>query len=325
MASIWRKKKKSHRVRRLLNSGYMPLSRLTLLLARTGLVNPFVSAKTILPKRPISVLSRVPARERAACIEIALETGRTKVERDAARLSTSFYSLLGKRLRAPTREEFKLFADPSEAVERQRVSYSVPEGAYWAKVTLKRQADTRRIGVFGDLRLQVCDGAPLGHLDHDLVGRDRDVLLRHLLVAQADNNRANALRILSRLVFLERRTSDLMMHRLLSDIEEVFAGIDEIKTGGEGTPFLYEGPLSSTFTTKMPLSKWLQLEVPVLQIAAKGKSIQIGNIDWVGPCLLAAAKSGIPLYGTSPNVSVPRFHDWIFESDFKAIAPFIRP
>lgn len=261
--------KAEHR-EKLCAAGYAPISRMVLMLARLRVVDAFRIGKRILPRRPICLVSLVVGRSRPVGIELTVVTTRPEVERAAVKITVRYFTLLGSEIAQPEEDkEFILFADPLEQTQAQCFLCPPPAGARWCVVKIARQTDERRIGVHGSLRPKIRNMEEVPPLNEALKGRQRHWLAHHLVEAEKARDRQTAMQLLSRMIFLERRASDMRNLRLVSDINQVISDFSEqgkVPVLAKGQNELtYQKLLTTAFDNSLPLSKWLASEAIILK------------------------------------------------------------
>lgn len=261
--------KTEHR-EKLRATGYAPISRVVLMLAGLRVVDAFRFGKRILPRRPISLVSLVIGRSRPVGIELTVATTRPEVERAAVKITVRYFTLFGAEIAQPKEDkEFTLFADPMEQTQAQCFLCPSPVGAHWRVVEIARQTDERRIGVQGSLRPKTRNMDQVPSLDEALKGRQRHWLLHHLREAEKARDRQTAIQLLSRLIFLERRASDMRKLRLVSDINQVITDFSEQGkvpiSASERNELTYGKLFTTAFDNSLPLSKWLASEAIILK------------------------------------------------------------
>lgn len=310
---------------RLIRNGYTALSRLTLALARTGLVDPFLSAKSILPRRAISVVSILPAAAKKVKLQLSLATARVKLERGGATLTVKFFGLFGRQFnRASIKLSHDLFADTIDTVAAQNVYFEVPNGAKWMLVKVERSGSSRRIGIHGSLRPKAIESDTLGSLEEALASRDRMQLEAHLAAGNAAKDRTIALRILERLIYLEKTEAEETLHRMIADLDSVFMRLPNRLAGDETqNVFDYTHPLVGEYSPSIPLSKWLALETRALRGAAGQASVHLSGSDYAGAQLLACLYAKLPFtLKDCERHRLASFHPWVFDCDFNEILAF---
>ena len=308
-------------VGRLNKFGYRTVSQLTLGLARTWLIDPFVSGKYILPRRPLSVLSLLTGTPSSITLQLSVATTHLNVERAAVDVSVRFFSLFGKACKnAPNEAKHHLFADTIDNVSPQSAYFDVPAGARWALVTIQRNSATRKIGVHGSLRPKVVQEEKNVDIEEALAGRDRLALEHSLQRCQQKEDRRTAMRILERLVYLQRLSSDENSLRHLKDIGQVMCGLPDARPReATVTVFKYDQPLTGAYSPHVPLSKWLELEVQCLLREAKDAHVTLAGDRSLGPRLLACHVAGLSYDFDGDWQELSAFHPWVFDSDFKEI------
>lgn len=308
-------------VTRLNKHGYRTVSQLTLLLARSWLIDPFVSGKSILPRRPLSVLSFLTGAPSTATVQLSVATTHLNMERAAAEVSVQFFGLFGKACKdVPNELRLPLFADPIDNVSPQNVYFDVPKGARWVLVTIQRNSATRKIGAHGSLRPKVVDEVQNVDIEEALAGRDRLILERHLKHCQQKEDRRTAMRVLERLIYLDRQSNDENSLRHLTDVERVFGGLPDVKaTDGTIATYKYEQPLTGDYAASVPLSKWVEMEVQYLLNEAKDAHVTLAGDQSLGPRLLACRIAGLSYEFDGDGRVLSAFHPWVFDSDFKEI------
>lgn len=326
---VMKKRKKSRGGRqstnRLMRQGYSLLSRITLLLARTGLVDPFMSARTILPRRAISVVSVLSTGTKSTKIQLSLVTANINPERAAACVHVDFFSFFGRKLNSEhTSQRHDFFADTLSSVVPQNAYFDVPIGAKWVAVKIKRSGSSRRIGVHGSLRPKAIGDVQQVPLAEALVSRDRMILEAHLSASQAGKDRQTAMRLLERMIYLERREADEILLRVISDLNSAFRTVPARLPEEPTKPqFDYKAPLVGAYSPTVPLSKWLVLETRALRAAAKGSHARISNNDQAGIMVLACLLEGLPFSIADLGAQqLAAFHPWVFDSDFSEILAF---
>lgn len=310
---------------RLIRNGYRALSRLTLALARTRLVDPFLSGKTILPRRAISVVSMLPSAAEKIRLQISLATARVKFERGGATLSVKFFGLFGRQINeASLKQSYDLFADTIDSVTAQNVYFDVPNGARWISVKVERSGSSRRIGILGSLRPKAIESDDVGSLEDALASRDRLLLEAHLAAGNTAKNRTVARRVLERLIYLEKTDAEETLHRMIADLDSVFMRVPKRVASDETqTVFDYTHPLVGEYSASVPLSKWLVLESRALRSAAAQASVHLSGSDYAGVQLLACLYAQLPFtLKDCERHRLASFHPWVFDSDFNEILAF---
>lgn len=310
---------------RLMRNGYTALSRVTLALARTGLVDPFTSAKCILPRRAITVVSALQPAVHTIRIQLSLATAYVNFERGAATVSVRFFTLLGRSVKMPdAKTTHRFFADAIDTVAPQNAYFEVPTGAKWVSVTIERSGARRRIGIFGSLRPKALEDDLNVSFEEALAGRDRKMLEAHLTKCREAQDRLQALQILERLIYLEKTETDQTLHRLISDVHETLAQVPARMAGDDAdTIYDYNAPLVGAYSPKVPLSKWLKLEVKSLVKEAGGRHVHVSGSDAAGLQLLACLYAGLPFtIKDCERHRLASFHSWVFDSDFNEILAF---
>lgn len=286
---------------RLINAGYVPISRLALLLSRTRLVDPARSSRRILPRRPLSLLSFVFSKNPMVGIELAVATTKPKAERAAVIITVRYFSLFGTEITQPReKREFRFFADPIDQTEAQCFFCPPPARARWSMVTVMRQSKERRIGVHGSVKPRVLAKSVTPRLEDALAGRQRYSLKHHLAEAEKNRDRGTAMRLLSRMIFLEQRPDDQRKLRLIADIDQVIsdlAGMDKPSFAGQAADGgAYPTLFTAAFDNSLPLSKWLASEAISLKrefgIPQKGVAIIIADGENLALRVLAAGYAG---------------------------------
>lgn len=252
-------------------AGFVAVSRLALMLARLRVIDVAKARPRIMPLRAVSKLSFVWGKSQSTGFRLAVTTTNSETERAAVKIIVRYFTVFGSEIMQPDENrEFDLFADPVSQTEVQCFLCPQPVGACWAVVEMVRQTDERRIGIHGSLRPVAMPTNNPMPLNEALVGRQRFPLEHHLAEAEKIKDRHTAMQVLSRMIFLQRRASDLRQLRLIADIDQVFEDlstrnapviskqIDVSKKTAEKPPYakLYTTP----FTNSLPLSKWLASE-----------------------------------------------------------------
>ncbi len=308
-----------------MRQGYSLLSRITLLLARTRLVDPFMSARTILPRRVISVASILSTATKTIRIQLSLVTANINPERAAARVYVDFFSLFGTKLNTEgASRPHDFFADAVGSVVPQNAYFDVPSGARWVVVKIKRSGSSRRIGVHGSLRPNAINDFQQGPLAEALASRDRKILEAHLSASQAAKDRQTAMRLLERMIYLERREADETLLRVIADLSSVFHSVPARLPEEPAKPqFDYETPLVGGYSPRVPLTKWLALETRALRETTKGGCARILANDQAGIMVLACLFEGFPFSMVDHSAQqLAAFHPWVFDSDFSEILAF---
>jgi hypothetical protein len=238
--------------------------------ARLRVVDAFRFGKRILPRRPIRLVSLVIGRSRPVGIELTVATTRPEVERAAVKITVRHFTLFGSEIVLPKEDkEFALFADPMEQVQAQCFLCPPPAGARWRVVEIARQTDEQRIGVHGSLQPKTRNMDQVPSLNEALKGRQRHWLLHHLGEAEKVRDRQTAMQLLSRMIFLEHRASDMRNLRLVSDINQVISDFSEqgkVPVSAKGQNELtYQKLFTTAFDNSLPLSKWLASEAIILK------------------------------------------------------------
>lgn len=246
----------------LAGAGFSAVSRLALAMCRLRVLDFARARKYIIPRRALSLLSLAGKSGKTSVLELTVNTTGAHSERGAVDVVVRSFSFFGREVGDIGGCRFSLFADPLNVSDAQRLYAEPPVGAFWMLVTIQRQADTRRIGIFGSLRPKpVADGQPLV-LEAALASRDRRALEYHLAHASERNDRKTAMRLLSRMIFLERRTDDIRALRFIADIDQILADL-AIKAhahAGVQTGYRFTSLSTVPFDNSVPLSKWLASE-----------------------------------------------------------------
>jgi len=269
-AKIEESPRKARHLEELRSAGYVPISRAVLLLARMRVVDVFRFGKRILPRRPVCLLSLVVGKSRSIGIDFTVATTRPEVERAAVQITVRHFTLFGSEIAQPQEDrEFALFADPLGQVQAQCFLCPPPTGARWRVVELARQADERRIGVLGSMRPKTRELSPVPPLNEALKGRQRYWLEYYLGEAEKARDRQTATQLLSRMIFLERRATDMRSLRLISDINQVildFSKQEKVAVSAKmQNELTYQKLLTTAFDNSLPLSKWLLSEAITLK------------------------------------------------------------
>ncbi len=253
----------------LSEAGFSAVSRLALAMCRLCSLNFARAGKYILPRRAISLLSLAGKPGKTTMIELTVYTTGKQSERRAVDVMVRYFGFLGHEICGNGGSRFSLFADPLDDSDAQGLYSNPPVGAFWTLVTIQRQADTRRIGIFGSLCPKpVVSKQPLA-LDAALVSRDRRALEHHLSQASESNDRKTAMQLLSRMIFLERRADDIRAMRFIADIDQVmtdFAG-EANAAGGALMEHCFTSLSTAPFDNSVLLSKWLASEAISLRAA----------------------------------------------------------
>ena len=267
------------------------------------------------------MFSLLTGRPSVVTVQLSVATTHLNMERAAAEVSVRFFSLFGKACENELGEtKYRLFADPIDNVSTQNAYFDVPNGARWALVTIRRNSTARKIGVHGSLRPKVTHEIPHVDIEEALAGRDRLVLEYHLELCKQKKDRRTAMRVLERLIYLHRRSSDENLLRHLKDIERVISGLpDERPKEGTVAVFKYDQPLMGVYSKTVPLSKWVELEVQCLLNEAKNAHVTLAGEQCLGPRLLACRVAGLSYEFDGDWRELSAFHPWVFDRDFKEI------
>lgn len=286
---------------RLSNAGYAPLGRLALMLSRTRLIDAARSTKRMLPRRPLSLLSFVFSKNPMVGIELAVATTKPEAERAAVVINVRYFTLFGTEIvQPPEKRDFRLFADPTDQTEAQCFVCPPPLRARWSVVTIMRQTGERRIGVHGSMKPRTLRKSVTPRLEDALKGRQRYSLVHHLSEAKTNRDRATAMRVLSRMVFLEHRSADQRELRLIVDIDQIVSDLarrggpnfENPSDKGKAYPALF----TAVFDNSLPLSKWLASEAISVKrefgAPEQGLAIYIPAGDDFALRVLAASHAG---------------------------------
>ncbi len=308
-------------VRRLIKAGYRILPQFVLMLARTGIVDPFARRKAILPRRPLTILAIRPAAQDRVVYTLRVATGKPYAERSAATLSVTYRTFWGRKIRwSEDAARHAFFADPIDEVTEQPAYFDVPQGAFWVVSTIQRHTDTRRIGVSGSLKPLACAALPQVTWEQALLSRDRLLLESALSKAQATCDRTAARQILARLLFLLQRRADRALLRHISDIDAVFKTVptgNAVQSDTAG--FTYDALLTTPFKNSMMLSRWLKSEAIALEAATDADTILLTAGPHLGLRLMAAryAEKAVQFDGDTQYDA--NGLDWITVADFEAV------
>ena len=289
----------------LKEAGFVKVSRAALLLCRMRLLDFAKVQKRILTQRPLSLLSLVGKPSQTEVIELTVNTTSPSTERRAAKVVVRYFTIFGREIDGlPERRRFNLFADPVGTAAPQRLYTEVPVRAFWRLVSIHRQTESQRIGMRGSLRPR-----PL-MLDEPLAfaaaleSRDRRSLEFHLLQAQGNQGRENAMQLLSWMIFLERRPDDIRSLRFIADIDQVISDLAAkaiVRQGTADQGFVYSNLLTTPFDNSVPLSKWLASEGISLNAEIKKQSNDVSELvitpgeHW-GQRIMAAINSGYSVF-----------------------------
>ena len=263
---------KAGRLEALVDAGFAVVSRAVLTVCRMRVSDFARGRKWILPHRAISLLSFACNQKGPTIIELTVNTVLGQTERGAVQVMVRYFSFFGREIVDTSGGgRFSLFADPLGTNDSQRLYSNTPANAFWVLVTIQRQTRERRIGIFGSLRPRpLKDAAPLG-LDDALNSRGRRSLEYHLACARDARDRKTAMQLLSRMIFLERRPSDIQNLRFVADIEQVMAdlaGKASVSARAAPQSYCYDSLLTVSFDNNLPFSKWLASEAISLRTAA---------------------------------------------------------
>ena len=291
----------SGHLRQLKEAGFVKISRGALVLCRLRLFDFARTKKRILTRRPLSLLSFVGRIRKTAFMELTLSTSNAVTERGAARVVVRYFTFLGSEIKNSAEgRPFNLFADPIGTAISQPLYIDPPSRAFWSLVTVQRQTEKRRIGIAGSLRPRLLEhDEPLAFAE-TLVSRDRRSLEFHVEQAQHDQNRTAAMQLLGRMIFLERRSDDLMNMRFVADIDQVMADLaakPNVCSDTAAQDFAYSTLFTTAFDNSVPLSKWLVSEGISLKAQASKQSRGVCKVVVTpgmhcGLRILAAAHAG---------------------------------
>lgn len=290
----------------LVEAGFSAMSRIALVLCRLRFLDFARARKFILPRRAISLLSLAASAGKATFLELTVNTASETYERGAARVTVRYFGFLGREVGT---HKFSFFADTLGVSDPQRVYVNTPAGAFWTLVTIQRNTDKRRIGFTGSLRLSAVSDEPLLTLETALLSRDRRALEHHLAQALDNKDRSAATRLLSRLIFLERRASDIKALRFIADIDQVMTDFTKRANSCAAAPYSYRysSLFSGAFDNSVPLSKWLASEAISLNRAAGNEGDDTGVIavpagPYFGMRILAAVYAGYSVSLEGQNI-----------------------
>jgi len=217
----------------------------------------------------------------AKYFDLHVATSRDEAERAAVAVTICYYSSFGRKL--SEKKQF-LFADTMADLDVQRVWLRSERRAVFAQVAITRLGADPCIGLEGRLKLSAQGELKL-HPRDVATSRDRAALEHTLTLAVEDNDRTYGRALLARLIYLWQGEVHVRDLQVLADADLLVAHgmrLDHAKKRdglrGSGT-FLYEGFCNGFLPDRVPLSKWLRLEIALLNaavLAAKVETIEIG-------------------------------------------------
>lgn len=292
------------------------------MLARSRLTDPAAAIPRVLTKRTLACVARLPARQGKLSLSLKVATTRSFMERDAVLVCVDYYTKFWRRCDVRAEHHY-LFADPLDDLEAQRLYLEPPEGAAWCLVSITRQTDTRRIGISGSLRPKPLTRAPLAGLSEVLLSRDKRQLTTHLEHAKARADRAAAIKLLNRLVFLDREGAHVRLLREVTALDEMMRRLGaspNVVPAENNAVYRYHSTFTPPCTQTMSLSKWLTCEVLNIRENIDATAVEIVSGPDFLLRLLAAACAGMHV------TAAPRAGDgqdgiaWITNTEIMALA-----
>lgn len=315
----------ARRLQKLVDAGYRPVSSLVLALLRLRVLNILGQRKYVLPRRTVSLTSYVNDGIREIFVDFSVVTTHHRTERSAVTLSAEFYSFFGRKIQCGKGyTTYGLFADPLTSIQRQPVYFQVPKGSFWLVLSLRRQTKSRRIGVSGNLRPKQAKGQIDLTLEQALVSRDRRALEHYYDIAYRLKNRETAKKLLSRMIYLQRRGEDIKRLAGLIDVEQLLTVIKldsgEAASNRLQEPFNYAEVTTKPFQGSMPLSKWLKSEAIGLKDVCGSTCVRLAEGSDYGLRLLAARFAGKNIVGFNSEVDLGLDIPWLKEDEILSFA-----